>query len=234
MTKQFADAIYYNNERHLPISMSGKGLPHPHDYGLDPDMRSTACYRGFYCNYTIRQNYLWLTHLVVGHDGDYPQIGGVDAIYEEDRILTDGEADPEFLEGRWVLRLSSEESKTIERTVHYDGGIYANLKVPAPLTGGILLGIGDVDVPYIQYDFSHLSSYETVLELLFEQGDLVKTIDHSESIAAKRDELIKKEQPKYRSVKSDVFDADIQGWMRSTLMLEYKFLDIAWLREIYS
>jgi len=233
MTKQIVDAIYYNNERHLPISMSGKGLPHPRDYGLDPDMRSTACWRGFYYQYTIRQERLWLTHLVVNHKGDYPLIDGVSVIYEKDRILKDDEAEPEFLDGRWVLRLTSADSKTVKRTVHYDGGIYSNLNVLAPLTGGILLGIGDVDVPYIQYDFSHLSGYETILELLFEQGILVKTIDHSTSVAAKRDELMKVEQPEYESVEDDLFEADIQTWMRSTLMLEYKFLDMAWLREIY-
>jgi hypothetical protein len=232
MTKQIVDSIYYNNERHLPLSISGKGLPHPKDFVLDPFGVSSACWRGFYCDYTIRESQLWLTHLVVNHDGDYPQIDGVDAIYEEDRILKADEVEPEFLDGRYVFRSLSGSSQG-ERELHYDGGIYTHLNVPAPLTGGILLGIGSVDAPYIEFDFNYLSHSETVLELLFENGVLTKTIDHSAAIAAKRDELVQKQIPEFKSAEYDLFKADIKAWIRSTLTLEYQFLDMKWLEEIY-
>jgi hypothetical protein len=234
VTKQIVDVVYYNNERLFPLSISGKGLPHPKDFGLHPFMISTACWRGFYCEYTIREDRLWLTRLVAQHDGEYPVIDGVKALYEEDRFLAADEEEPEFLLGRWVFEETAKDSETVLRELHYEGGIYENLNVPAPLTGGILLDMGDIDVPYIQYDFSYLSSSETILELLFEKGVLVKTIDHSAAIAAKRDELVKKQRPEYKSAEYDMFEADIKAWIRSTLTFNYSFIDIGWLREIYA
>ena len=234
MTKQIVDVVYHNSERLFPLSISGTGLPHPRDYGLHPFMISTACWRGFYCEYTIREDRLWLTRLVVRHDGEYPVIDGVKALYEEDRFLAADEEEPEFLLGRLVFQETVKDSETIIRELHYDGGIYENLNVPASFTGGILVNMGDVDVPYIQYDFNYLSSSETILELLFEKGVLVKTIDHSAAVAAKRDELVKKQRPEYKRAGYDLFEADIKTWIRSTLTLDYNFHDMSWLREIYA
>ncbi len=236
MTKQIVDQIIYEGERHRPLSISGKGLPHPRDFGLRPGMMSTACWRGFYCEYTVRQDQLWLTHLVVHHDGEYPPIAGVNALYEDERLLGENEDEPEPLPGRWLetVWVMQGETEVSGWGIIYDGGIYANLNVPAPLTGGILLAIDDLDIPpYIQYDLSHLISSKTILELLFEKGTLVKKIDHSAAVAAKREQVLALQVPDYETPEYDLFEAEIKAWIRSTLTRDYQLFDASWLREVY-
>ena len=158
MTRQIEDLIVYEDQRREPLGISGTGLPHPKDFGLNPIPMGTACWRGFYCEYTIRQNCFWLTHLVVRQDGGYPLINGVQALYEDAYILADDEDAPEPLLGRSLGTVvgSPDKSKIGHRQVEYDGGIYRGLNVSAPLTGGILWGIDDIKVPYIQIHLNNL------------------------------------------------------------------------------
>lgn len=236
MTKQIVDQIIYEGERHLPLSISGKGLPHPRDFGLNPFTISTACWRGFYCQYTVRDNRLWLTHLVVRDITEYPPISGVHALYEENRFLEDDEVEPEHLLGRGVGKIvgSPDRSKIGRRELHYDGGIYTSLNVFAPLTGGILLGIGDIETPYIQYDLHYLITSQIILELVFRDGELVNKIDHSATIAGKREQLLSLQRPDFGTSEYEVFKIEIKEWIRSALTYPYLFGDIGWLREIYS
>jgi hypothetical protein len=225
MTRQIVDLVVYEDQKREPLGISGTGLPHPKDFGLNPIPMGTACWRGFYCEYAIRQNHLRLTHLVVRNDGEYPPITGVTALYEDAYILNDGEDEPEPLVGRSVGTIvgSPDKSKIGHRQVQYDGGIYAGLNVPAPLTGGILWGINDINVPYIQIHLNNLISSSVILELLFENGMLVKTIDHSVVVAAKREEVLGMKHPDFRSPEYAPFEANIEAWIRSTLSLDYRF-----------
>lgn len=228
MTRQIPDIVYYKDQDHVPLSITGKGLPYPKDFDLRPLMMHTACWRGFYCNYAIRQERLWLTHLVVRHNGEYPIIGDVKALYEEERFLAADEEEPAPLRGRRVgtIVVDPDKSKIGHRMVSYDGGIYAGLNVPAPLTGGILLGIDDVDVPYIQYDLHYLITSKVILELLFDNGNLVKTNDLSAEVDQMRKYALKLPEMDHKSDFYIQFETEVKTWMRSILSLEYKFLDM--------
>lgn len=237
MTNQMADRVIYEGQSHRPISIAGKGLPQPHNFGLDPFPISSACWRGFYCEYRIRKDQLWLTHLVSRHTGDqYPIIDGTTALYEEAQLLGENEDEPEELVGRWVQTVWIDDGDTEVSGwgVVYDGGIYTGLNILAPLTGGILLGVDDIDIPYIQFDLNYLLGSKTVLELLFDKGILVKTIDHSVAVTAKREEVLGLQRPAFQTADYEAFEAEVKTWIRSTLNLNYKFLTAGWLNEIYS
>jgi hypothetical protein len=59
------------------------GLPTPADYGLVPGMMHTACWRGFYLTYLIRDEKLVLDKLTLrAADNNYPPVNGVSAVEE--------------------------------------------------------------------------------------------------------------------------------------------------------
>ena len=60
MTGQIADRFFYQHEQYQLVGMNGHGLPTPFEFGLQPVMMHTACYRGYYCDYTIRDEHLSL------------------------------------------------------------------------------------------------------------------------------------------------------------------------------
>jgi hypothetical protein len=53
MTSQIPDTFLYKGEKYELVGLSGEGLIIPQDYGMQPQMLETACYRGFYSTYEI-------------------------------------------------------------------------------------------------------------------------------------------------------------------------------------
>ncbi len=78
MTAQVPDTLLYNDKPYDLTGMEGSGLPSPDDFGMQPVMMHTACYRGFYCTYVIRDEQLYLSGLTVrSESGEYPPVNGV-------------------------------------------------------------------------------------------------------------------------------------------------------------
>jgi hypothetical protein len=72
--------------------------------------------------------------------------------------------------------------------------VYVGLRVATPFTGGLLIGI-DLQRGGGVRELSYWRSYQTILELLFDEGNLQKSIDRSYQIA---------------QVPEDVFPEDIE------------------------
>ncbi|MFN6498191.1 MAG: hypothetical protein RMX65_014455 [Nostoc sp. DedQUE01] len=66
MTSQIPDTFLYNGEEYELVALDGEGLITPQDYGMQPQMLHTACYRGFYSTYEITDEGLFLTQMVIG------------------------------------------------------------------------------------------------------------------------------------------------------------------------
>jgi len=66
MTSQIPDTFIYDGEKYELVALDGEGLITPQDYGMNPEMLHTACYRGFYCTYDITNDGLFLTEMVIG------------------------------------------------------------------------------------------------------------------------------------------------------------------------
>jgi len=77
MTAQISDIIFYSNNQYSIVALE-KELPfHPKNYGLEPQPVSTACYRGYYCEYSLIENQLVLSKLNIGLKEDKPAINGI-------------------------------------------------------------------------------------------------------------------------------------------------------------
>lgn len=78
MTSQIPDTFIYNGEEYKLIALDGEGLITPQDYGMNPKMLHTACYRGFYSTYDTTNDGLFLTEMVIGKvEEGYKSIQGI-------------------------------------------------------------------------------------------------------------------------------------------------------------
>jgi hypothetical protein len=67
MTAQIPDTVVYRGQgNHALVGISGSGLFDPSEHGLRVGMISTACWRGFLCEYTVEDGQLFLTVLELG------------------------------------------------------------------------------------------------------------------------------------------------------------------------
>ena len=56
MTAQIEDPIYYDGRKWSLIASTSDFLLNPNDYGLQTKSTSTACWRGYYGEYSITDN----------------------------------------------------------------------------------------------------------------------------------------------------------------------------------
>ncbi|MCG6137167.1 MAG: hypothetical protein MET45_21460 [Nostoc sp. LLA-1] len=78
MTSQIPDTFLYKGQKYELVGLNGEGLVTPQDYGMQPPMLHTACYRGFYSTYEITDEGLFLTKMVIGQvEGGHKPIQGI-------------------------------------------------------------------------------------------------------------------------------------------------------------
>jgi len=63
MTAQMSDIVVTRDGRYALVGVSGSGLFDPSEHGLRLGMISTACWRGYLCEYTVEDDQLFLTAL---------------------------------------------------------------------------------------------------------------------------------------------------------------------------
>ncbi len=78
MTAQITDIYYYKTRQYNIVAMSDKPDFHPRNLGLDVSCNNTACWRGYWCEYEISEDIIFLEKLFVNTvDGKYPDINGI-------------------------------------------------------------------------------------------------------------------------------------------------------------
>lgn len=82
MTAQIDDRCWYRGDAYSLIGVAGNGLVSPAQFGMEPEMMGTDCYRGFYAVYEFTDEALHLRCLVLKEKhGKYPPIDGVEATH---------------------------------------------------------------------------------------------------------------------------------------------------------
>jgi len=78
MTAQIGDTFRFQGEEYALIGIAGGELFSPQQYGMEPGMIHTACYRGFYATYEIADSGIFLQQLTIREEhGNYRPINGV-------------------------------------------------------------------------------------------------------------------------------------------------------------
>ena len=84
MTAQITDEFRYKGEEYSLIGIAGGELFEPEQYGMEPEMLHTACYRGFYAAYDITDDGIYLRQITMCEkDENYKAIDGVAPDIEE-------------------------------------------------------------------------------------------------------------------------------------------------------
>jgi hypothetical protein len=76
MTAQVPDTVTWQGRSYDLVGIDGGPLFEPAEHGIEPQMASTACYRGFVCGYGLRANGLFLNRLDVCVPNPPPPLRG--------------------------------------------------------------------------------------------------------------------------------------------------------------
>lgn len=74
MTMQIEDKIEYLNDQYTIIKCEKDEIFEPGDYGFSPTPLSTACLKGYFCKYSIENDYLILFQLNIGLETENPPV----------------------------------------------------------------------------------------------------------------------------------------------------------------
>ena len=201
MTAQFHDSVWYQSRRYALVNVNGKGLPTPKDFGMQPVMMSTGCYRGYVSEYSVIEQKLILTNMTVrAKDGNYRAINGVKP--KVDDLL------PE----------------SIRKKIQNLPNRYENLQVLVSFSGNLLTAIDFIEEMYVHLGFQRPTSYRTVIELVFDNAQLVSTTDHSRMMARIRDRLDEAQAvAKARGSRKMLTFEDLEEWREWVSEVNYRW-----------
>ncbi|MDE7422751.1 MAG: hypothetical protein K2N51_03530 [Lachnospiraceae bacterium] len=161
MTAQVGDRFIYKGDNYSIVAISNPIQFNPLDYGINPVACCSACWNGYWCDYHISMKGIMLQNLYINSENDYyPEINNVN---------------PE-----------KEDKKSFQYMGHH---LYRNINIFMEYTGKILIGKGFINKYYIHMGYQRAWAYEVLEELVFDNGKLVKTVDHSEMAKKLRKEL---------------------------------------------
>ena len=212
MTAQIGD-IYKYQKKKFTIVASTSTMPfNPRNFGLEPHTSSTACWRGYWCEYSIENDELLLKNLYLfNSEGKYPTFNGVDI-------------SPQEFEEYEYFTLTDEAIKKGVRPAHHGHRVYKDANLPIPYTGKILLGNGFMRGYYVHMGFQRGWAYKTLIELVFEEGRLTEYNDFSH--------IAKEQRKAMKEANIDPHRPDggnIPKFVRDSFSLDYT--DKAWWIE---
>lgn len=203
MTAQIPDIVTYRGQQYSIAGVDGTGLFKPEDHGLVPHALSTACWRGFHCEYSVEDAALLLEQVNIGlSEEDFSS--GVQVF---GRAFESYSFEATKLEkGVWVPVTAVAHDKIVR-----------GLHQPMSFTGGLLLGGEFIQEMYVHMGFHPAHKFRVVHELIFEDGNLQKAFDRSGEMANFRKAMASDPSPRERKPGKQ----EIEEWLKSTFSLDY-------------
>lgn len=161
MTAQIEDRLRHRGADYAIAGILDDDLFYPGHYGLSPVMASTACYRGYIVHFALSSSQLILERLYV------QLVKKLEDGYEDEKGPQINGVSPRF-----------------DKEVMFNNR-YEELNLPLSYTGGLLL----VKDPLNEFAFHRVWEYSTVLELIFEAGELKEEFDRSDSVEHLRNSI---------------------------------------------
>jgi len=164
VTKQIQDIYCYRDREYLLVD----AVPHwaflPKTYGLQTDAPHSACWRGYWCKFTVSDHLLLQNLYLYNEAGEYPPLLG----HEVAPI----EGDDPYQSPMMGFRR------------------YRDINLPLSYTGRILLGAECTDEIVPPYGVETYSwEYRTLIELVFYEGALLLCRDHSAAAEEERSRI---------------------------------------------
>jgi hypothetical protein len=197
MTTQISDGVIFEGTKYVLCGCNGSELLDPSQYGLVPAAPSTACYRGWMAEFSVAENLL-LKDLYVFHDAGLPAKNkrpngpAINSIFP---------IEPNSWCGFNCL--------------------YADLNLSIPFTGGFLLGDQFIKQSGVNMGYHPFWKYESVIELIFENGRL-KSAESKSAVAL---EIRQKHLVSgILGHKRIVDDAAVTSWIEQSFSLNYNLV----------
>lgn len=168
MTAQINDTFRHGDKNYSVAGISEGELFDPAILDLKPSMASTACWRGYQVLYSVLDRHLVVADL------------HVNLLEEDDESYLRKEGPP--ING--VVPTGPDEEFDFFNN-HYEGVNYH-----LEYTGGLLLADGFIEQLYVHMGFHPAWKYQSVIELIFENGVLVDEFDRSERMAEIREMIV--------------------------------------------
>ncbi|MGI6510237.1 MAG: hypothetical protein ACOX1L_06660 [Erysipelotrichaceae bacterium] len=178
MTAQKGDVFKYKEKEYSIVAITNPLNFNPKDYGITPAPLHTGCWNGFWCVYNINDKGIFLEDLYINSkDGLYPSINNVEAV---------------------------PNNYNLELEEYIGHHLYKNLNIKMLFSGKILVGDEFLREYYIHMGFQRGWAYKVLIELVFEQGQLIEINDQSE-IASELRKNIKPKNKVYRKTVNDIY-----------------------------
>lgn len=204
MTAQIPDTLLFNDKSFSIVGVNGNELFNPQSIGLHPIPFSTACWRGYVCEYKLHNNTLVLDRLQISLE--------VDAGAQEERKLASQRGPV----------INGVSPSTPDGEIPTARKLYEGLNLSIKFTGSILAGDGFIQELYVHMGFHPAWKYQTVFELQFEGGKVLEIHDLSskmERIRLKMSRL--PPEPDFLKASQQERDA----WIEKTFRLNYDLDD---------
>lgn len=189
MTAQIDDVFLYRGDEYAVAGISEGKLFDPAVLEIEPSMASTACWRGYQVVYSIVDRHLVAANL---HVNLLEKKGGR---FQRQLGPTINGVAPEGPD--------EDESGPDEVVIQFFNNHYEGMNYHLEYSGGLLLADGFIRELYVHMGFHPAWKYETVIELVFENGILTDETDRSLQMAEIRDMVAESSDGNARSMPSD-------------------------------
>ena len=192
MTAQIHDTFQLNEKSFSIVGVNGQELFDPHSLGVRTVPAITSCWRGFVSHYKIHENQLILDKLQMSLG---PEKGPI------------------------INGVSPSDSDNGFRAFN---NVYEQMGLEIKFTGGLLIADGFIQKLYVHMGFHPAWKYESVFELIFDDGRLLEIRDVSEQIKQIREKNIDQPlQPNYTKASN----AEKETWIKNAFKLDYGLED---------
>ena len=222
MTAQITDQFVLRDQRYTIAGVKGNDLFVPENFGLEPFSRGSGCWRGYVCEYGLKNEYLVLERLQIslGYDAE------PDAQLKAQRRFQAIEGPPinDVIPFKPTKPIDKTAGKKLiihgilDQDCAYFNNAYKGLGLRINFTGGMLIGDGFMERLFVGMGFRPAWKYETVMELRFVDGMLTEQRNVSHQIRELRQKMIKQRlEPDLKASKDE-----LRTWIESTFSLDYE------------
>lgn len=152
----------------------------PNEYGFNPTRWKTSCWNGYYCQYDVTDDRLYLRELtILDKNGFYPELNGI-------------ACDPP----KTAKESAQQDLRAEQAAVFYHYGDwprqYHDVGMFLPYTGRVLAGAEKTNGFYTHLGYQRAQSYKKLKEFVFKNGVLEDVIDHSHVAALLREGIMQR------------------------------------------
>lgn len=173
MTAQITDMFIFKGDEYCLIGMTKGDLASPEQFGMEPEMLHTACYRGFYATYELTEEALYLRELTLREkNGKYLPIGETQP--ERERNQATYHSLSEVIPFTGKIRLAKDFIEELY--------IHMGYQKPTAFKTVLDIALKDGQVVEIRDRSQEMEEKRGAFKIRYESGNMIQTTDEAFSL----------------------------------------------------